>query len=86
MILGISMRQFLDLAQCHEMLSALKNVPPFEHPALWNKKELSVNDSKFVEQFFKQKVQEITNKYDFKQEEFDFLNDKVINLSNGRTI
>jgi hypothetical protein len=29
-------------------MSALKNIPDFEKPALWNKKPLSIEDAQFV--------------------------------------
>ena len=60
------------------MLSALGNVPTLEKPALWNKAPLSIEDSKFVQQYYKEKASEFDNKYDFKLQDLD-CNDKVYN-------
>ena len=86
MIGGILLGFILDLASIHEMMSALKNVPKFEKPAFWSKEPMSESDSVFVKDFIKEKINEITNKYDFKQEEFEFEKDKVFNCKIIRMI
>lgn len=48
------------------MVSALKNVPPFEKPTFWSREPMSESDSLFVKDFIKEKLNEMTNKYDFK--------------------
>lgn len=41
------------MSLCHEMSSALGNVPTFEKPAIWNKAPLSEEDSSFVKGYCK---------------------------------